>query len=85
MKHIPESDYFKRKKRHKQNTPTLKKITKIIKTKQSKTKQTKKQRKKERKKERKKQTNNQVNKQTNKHKYVLILEYNFGMFTASVA
>ena len=50
MKHIPESDYFKRKKRHKQNTPTLGKIIKIIKTKQSITKQ----------------TNNQVNKQTNK-------------------
>jgi hypothetical protein len=69
MKHIPESDYLKKKKRHKQNTPTLGKIIKIIKTKQSITKQ----------------TNNQVNKQTNKHKYVLILEYNFGMFTASVA
>ena len=40
---------------------------------------------KQRKKEREKQTNNQVNKQTNKHKYVLILEYNFGMFIASVA
>ena len=43
MKHIPESDYFKRKKRHKQNTPTLGKILKINKTKQSITKQTNKQ------------------------------------------
>jgi hypothetical protein len=44
MKQIRESDHFKRKKRHNQNTPTLKKnITKIIKTKQSKTKQTSKQ------------------------------------------
>ena len=53
MKHIPESDYFKRKKRHKQNTPTLGKIIKIIKTKQSITKQTN------------KQTNKQPSKQTN--------------------
>jgi len=45
----------------------------MIKAKQSKTKQTN------------KQTNNQVNKQTNKQtKYVLILEYNFGIFIASV-
>ena len=58
MKQIRESDHFKRKKRQNQNTPTLKKITKIIKTKQSKTK--------ERKKETKKQTNNQINKQPSK-------------------
>ena len=54
MKQIRESDHFKRKKKHNQNTPTLKKITKIIKTKQSKTKQ----------------TNNQVTKPTNTNMFL---------------
>ena len=84
MKQIRESDHSKRKIKTQSKYPHPKKNNKNYKNK-TKQNKTNKETKKQRKKETNKQTNNQVNKQTNKHKYVLILEYNFGMFTASVA